>query len=573
MPEVGKCVDLVGVLGLEQPGAAIAMVGLCPTTIAVVTSSRDLVGAQLEHVVAVGAVELVRPRSPAATSPMRLDELVAVCRGPGRRRDEDAVRARCPLAASHRPAALRVASPRSVRSPDVVARRDRLGLGVTHHDEASVAARARSSVSVMRDCADIRPSRVTISGARPHRVLRMSDDRRTVRPASARRRALRDRRRRGQAQAAYRAPALRRDACGGDDGADRRRSRPRRRSAPRSSTSTRRCSQRLGAARVVGVRPESREEANDPDLVAQLDDVTGIFMTGGNQLKLSAIINGTAFGEAIRARAPRAASPIGGTSAGASIQSSHMVAFGTGGSTPKQRMTQLAAGLGLLDGLRDRPALRAAQPLRPAAHAGRPVPQPARHRRRRGHRRDRHATTACSRSSGAARSRSSTARTMTSNAHEAKRTAPLLVSDARLHVLPAGAKFDLMKRALIATAAEVDPDEAEELEVAGADLRQLAATSPPRASSPTQPATTPGTYEDRPRGRQLDDRHRDARPRSERRLRPLTSRSSRRGSIAGRTSGRTTRRSTSSSTSVCSRTGRPTGSPASPSDCSSCCPA
>ena len=39
-----------------------------------------------------------------------------------------------------------------------------------------------------------------------------------------------------------------------------------------------------------------------------------------------------------------------GTSAGASIQSSHMVAFGAGGATPKQRMTQLAAGLGLLDG-------------------------------------------------------------------------------------------------------------------------------------------------------------------------------------------------------------------------------
>ena len=41
---------------------------------------------------------------------------------------------------------------------------------------------------------------------------------------------------------------------------------------------------------------------------------------------------------------------IGGTSAGASIQSSHMVAFGTGGATPKQRMTQVAAGLGLLPG-------------------------------------------------------------------------------------------------------------------------------------------------------------------------------------------------------------------------------
>ena len=82
-------------------------------------------------------------------------------------------------------------------------------------------------------------------------------------------------------------------------------------------------------------------------MVGLLDDVTGIFMTGGNQLKLSAIVNGTAFGDAIRAAHQRGV-VVGGTSAGASIQSSHMVAFGPGGSTPKQRMTQLAAGLGLV---------------------------------------------------------------------------------------------------------------------------------------------------------------------------------------------------------------------------------
>jgi len=106
---------------------------------------------------------------------------------------------------------------------------------------------------------------------------------------------------------------------------------------------------RLGAREVVAARPESREEADDPAFAGLLDKVTGIFMTGGNQLKLSAVVNGTAFGEAIREAHLRGVT-VGGTSAGASIQSSHMVAFGSGGSTPKQRMTQLAAGLGLLDG-------------------------------------------------------------------------------------------------------------------------------------------------------------------------------------------------------------------------------
>ncbi|MEJ7705978.1 MAG: hypothetical protein WKF82_01150 [Nocardioidaceae bacterium] len=67
----------------------------------------------------------------------------------------------------------------------------------------------------------------------------------------------------------------------------------------RSSRSIALCLERLGAARVVGLRPESRAEANDPALAAQLDAVSGVFMTGGNQLKLSAVINATLFGSAI----------------------------------------------------------------------------------------------------------------------------------------------------------------------------------------------------------------------------------------------------------------------------------
>jgi cyanophycinase len=71
-------------------------------------------------------------------------------------------------------------------------------------------------------------------------------------------------------------------------------------------------------------------------------------MTGGNQLKLSTVIAGTAFGHAVVDARARGVT-VGGTSAGASIQSSHMVAFGPGGSTPKQRMTQVAGGLGLVE--------------------------------------------------------------------------------------------------------------------------------------------------------------------------------------------------------------------------------
>ena len=73
-------------------------------------------------------------------------------------------------------------------------------------------------------------------------------------------------------------------------------------------------------------------------------------MTGGNQLRLSSVIGGTLLGRAIVDR-HRAGAIVAGTSAGASAIASHMVAFGTSGATPKQRMTQMSAGLGLLPGV------------------------------------------------------------------------------------------------------------------------------------------------------------------------------------------------------------------------------
>jgi cyanophycinase len=104
---------------------------------------------------------------------------------------------------------------------------------------------------------------------------------------------------------------------------------------------------RLGAARVTGLRPETREEANDPDGIEVINRATGIFMTGGNQLRLSSVIGGTKLGAAILDAHGRGA-VVAGTSAGASAVSTHMMAFGSSGATPKHRMAQVSVGLGLL---------------------------------------------------------------------------------------------------------------------------------------------------------------------------------------------------------------------------------
>jgi len=90
-----------------------------------------------------------------------------------------------------------------------------------------------------------------------------------------------------------------------------------------------------------------RDGANSRDVANLIGDSTGIFMTGGNQMRLSAVLGGTRAMESILERNASGA-VVAGTSAGASILSSHMVAFGASGASPKQRMAQMVAGFGLI---------------------------------------------------------------------------------------------------------------------------------------------------------------------------------------------------------------------------------
>ncbi|HET7830518.1 MAG TPA: cyanophycinase [Candidatus Limnocylindrales bacterium] len=106
----------------------------------------------------------------------------------------------------------------------------------------------------------------------------------------------------------------------------------------------------LGASAVIPLHAVTRTQANDEHIARQVRDATGVFMTGGNQLKLSSMIGGTRLADAIMTRF-QAGSVVAGTSAGASAVSSHMIAFGASGATPKHRMAQIAAGLGLLPGV------------------------------------------------------------------------------------------------------------------------------------------------------------------------------------------------------------------------------
>jgi cyanophycinase len=85
-------------------------------------------------------------------------------------------------------------------------------------------------------------------------------------------------------------------------------------------------------------------------LLELLDDVSGIFLTGGNQLRLASIVAGTPLARKVKAR-NKAGAVVAGTSAGASILSSHMVAYGASGPSPRMRMAQMTAGFDLVPGV------------------------------------------------------------------------------------------------------------------------------------------------------------------------------------------------------------------------------
>ena len=227
----------------------------------------------------------------------------------------------------------------------------------------------------------------------------------------------------------------------------------------------------LGAGEVISLRPESRTQAQDPDLVEPLGKVSAIFLTGGNQLKLSSFITGTPFGEAIQ-EAYQRGTLVGGTSAGASILAEHMIAFGAGGSTPKQRMSQLSAGLGLLRGVvidqhfeqRNRYGRLLSLVAQSPSLLGLGVDEDTAAVIHDGSRLTvvgRGAVTVVD------------GQHLISNAFAAKRTTPLLMSGAVIHILPAGSHFDLTSRTLIAHETAV-PDP-EVLEARAAEAEEVAA--------------------------------------------------------------------------------------------------
>ena len=106
----------------------------------------------------------------------------------------------------------------------------------------------------------------------------------------------------------------------------------------------------IGVGKATTLPLEQRKDCRRDKWLDLLREVDGVFLTGGNQLRLSTTLGGTPVARLLRERYAKGLH-IAGTSAGAAILSTHMIAFGDEGSTPRADMVTLAPGLGLTDRL------------------------------------------------------------------------------------------------------------------------------------------------------------------------------------------------------------------------------
>ncbi len=106
--------------------------------------------------------------------------------------------------------------------------------------------------------------------------------------------------------------------------------------------------EKMGASQVDFMQLKTRKDCERPSYLSRLDDATGIFITGGNQLRLSTIVGGTPFADKLRYLNAHGVH-IAGTSAGAAVIPEHMIAGGDAGPTPTQAGVTLTPGLGFIN--------------------------------------------------------------------------------------------------------------------------------------------------------------------------------------------------------------------------------
>jgi cyanophycinase len=104
----------------------------------------------------------------------------------------------------------------------------------------------------------------------------------------------------------------------------------------------------LNLRQVKVLRATSRQAVIDADAQSLLEDVTGVFISGGDQMRLVSMLGGTEFARLLEERVRHSPLVLAGSSAGAAGMSATMIVRGDASSHPNKNSLRLSPGLGIL---------------------------------------------------------------------------------------------------------------------------------------------------------------------------------------------------------------------------------
>ncbi|AFZ04030.1 cyanophycinase [Calothrix sp. PCC 6303] len=104
----------------------------------------------------------------------------------------------------------------------------------------------------------------------------------------------------------------------------------------------------MGASKIELLDIRERDQCEDRHFQEALENCTGVFLTGGDQLRLCGVLAETPVMEIIRQRVRSGQLTLAGTSAGAAVMGHHMIAGGGSGESPNRSLVDMATGLGLI---------------------------------------------------------------------------------------------------------------------------------------------------------------------------------------------------------------------------------
>ncbi|MEL7009524.1 MAG: cyanophycinase [Cyanobacteria bacterium J06629_2] len=107
----------------------------------------------------------------------------------------------------------------------------------------------------------------------------------------------------------------------------------------------------MGAKEIKVLDVRDRSGADDSVYRDFIDNCTGVFLTGGDQLRLCGLLADTPLMNRIVERAQKREISLAGTSAGAAIMGHHMISGGSSAECPNRALVDMAKGLDIIPGV------------------------------------------------------------------------------------------------------------------------------------------------------------------------------------------------------------------------------